>query len=558
MTMVHRKHRWVWGNIVDVVSRDIYPGSLEIRDGRIGKIHRLGDTPFLGRYIIPGFIDAHVHIESSMLVPSEFARIAVRHGTIATVSDPHEIANVLGVDGVYYLIENGKQVPFKFYFGAPCCVPATSFETSGAVIGLPEMEELLSNSEILFLSEVMNYPGVIHGDQDMWAKIHLARACGKPIDGHAPLVSGKDLETYIEAGITTDHESASLGEALEKIKLGMKILIREGSAAKNFEELASLIDQYPDMVMFCSDDKHPDDLVKSHLNELVRRAVGRGLDLMNVLRAASLTPVRHYGLDIGLLQQGDWADFVIVNNLEEFKVIATFIEGDVVARHGETLIESVPFGNPTHFSVTNFSVTEHITPEDLTVPAGCPFVQVIKALNGQIVTDRMTAATKEVDGYAVPDVEHDIIKIAVVNRYTKAPPAIGFITGFGLAEGAIASSVAHDSHNLVAVGTSDKALADALNLIIDNRGGLAAVDGSGHQMVIPLPVAGIMSHEDGFTVAKNYSALDAMSKQMGATLQAPYMTLSFMSLLVIPHLKIGDKGLFDGDAFSFTDLFIEK
>ncbi|MEW5801557.1 MAG: adenine deaminase [bacterium] len=551
--MAQRKQRWVWGNIVDVISKDIYPGCLKIRDGYIQKIYRLGNRPYLGRYIIPGFIDAHVHIESSLLVPSEFARIAVRHGTIAAVSDPHEIANVLGVDGVYYMIENGKQVPFKFYFGAPCCVPATCFETSGAVIGIPEMEELLSNDDILSMSEVMNYPGVIYKDPDIWAKINLAHSRGKIIDGHAPLLRGKDLQTYFEAGITTDHESVSLDEALEKIDCGMKILIREGSAAKNFEELAGLIDLYPDLVMFCSDDKHPDDLVKGHINDLVRRSVERGLDLMNVLRAASLNPVRHYGLDIGLLQRGDPADFLIVNNLKEFKIIAAFIKGQPVARCDKSLIESVPFDTPN-----NFGVTEHIRPEDLAVLAEGPCIQAIGVMDGQIVTDCMKAATKEVEGYAVPDVENDVLKIAVVNRYSKASPTVGFVTGFGLDEGAIASSVSHDSHNLVAVGTSDKAIADVLNLIIDNRGGMAAVDGSGSRMVIPLPVAGIMSHRDGLTVAEQYAALDAMSKKMGATLQAPYMTLSFMSLLVIPHLKIGDIGLFDGDTFSFTGLFVEK
>jgi len=540
------------GNIVDVVDKRIYPGIIVARNGDIQHIIELGKAPIKQlRYIIPGFVDAHVHIESSMLVPSEFARVALRHGTVATVSDPHEIANVLGVEGVYYMINNGNNVSLKFNFGAPCCVPATPFETAGAVLGTEETEELLANPEVLFLSEVMNFPGVIYGDSSVIAKIALAQKYGLPIDGHAPLVQGDELETYIASGITTDHESLLFSEAKEKIELGMKIIIREGSAARIFDEFVPLVDMYPGMIMFGSDDLHPDDLTTGHINLLVKRAVDMGLNTMNVLRATSYTPVTHYNLDVGLIREGDPADFLVVDNLEDFNILSTVIEGRIVATADETFFESPPVLTPN-----NFGISEPTTPEDFALLAEGSKLNVIAAIDGQLITDWIVADANTVDGYVLPDVDNDILKIAIINRYSEAPVQVGFIRGFGLDSGAIAGSVAHDSHNIIAVGTNDEDISRAVNLIIENRGGLSVANGD-IERVLALPVAGIMSNLDGATVARQYTEIDLIAKDLGSTLRAPYMTLSFMALLVIPHLKLGDLGLFDGDAFSATSVFAD-
>ena len=533
------------GNIVDLFKGTIYPGVLEIKDGKIAKIHRAGGK--LDTYIIPGFVDAHVHIESSMLTPSEFARISVIHGTIATVSDPHEIANVLGVDGVRYMINDGSKVPFRFNFGAPSCVPATDFETSGARIGPEEVKELLSMEDIKFLSEMMNFPGVINKDPVVMSKIKIARELGKPIDGHAPGLRGDDLKKYIGEGITTDHEVLSKDEALEKIKLGMKIQIREGSAAKNFDDLVDLVDMYPQMCMFYSDDKHPDDLIKGHINDMVKKAVERGIDVIKVLRCASLNPVLHYKIDMGLLREGDPADFVIVKDLRSFEILKVFIRGILVAENGDSLVEKV-------FSeeVNNFK-TGPKNPSDFQVKARGNRIKIIGAIDGQIITQSIVDSPKVKDGFYVSDPDRDILKIAVVNRYSDTPPAVGFVKNFGLKKGAIASSVSHDSHNIVAVGVSDEDICSAVNLIIEGKGGLSVVSDSIKEF-LPLPVAGLMSNKDGFKVAEIYSRIEKVAKDLGAKLSSPFMTLSFMALPVIPSLKITDKGLFDVETFSFTPL----
>jgi len=537
--------RTVSGNIIDVLNSDIYPGILKISEGRIVDIireHRKYET-----YIVPGLVDAHVHVESSMLTPSEFARIAVIHGTVATVSDPHEIANVLGVEGVNYMIDNSKKVPFKFYFGAPSCVPATRFETAGAELGTKETEELLRRDEIKFLSEVMNYPGVVYREREVMSKIALAKKYKKRIDGHAPGVKDEMLENYVGAGIETDHETLDKQEALQKLKLGMKLQIREGSAAKNFDALSFAIDEYENMCMLCSDDKHPHDLVESHINELVKRALRSSSDRMKVLRCASVNPVQHYGLEVGLLQKGDPADFVVIDNFENFNVLKTFINGRKVAENGKTLIP--------RFSaeiVNNFHAQKKEVPEFRIKKAG-PMINIIEAIDGQVVTHRVQDHPKVENGYAMSDTKRDILKIAVVNRYQTVPPAIGFIKKFGLKKGAIAGSVAHDSHNIVAVGVSDEDICRAVNSVIESKGGLSVVYGD-VQETLPLPVAGLMSNEDGFEVAEQYRRLDRLAKRLGSELKAPFMTLSFMALLVIPKLKMSDKGLFDGDEFEFIDI----
>jgi adenine deaminase len=501
---------------------------------------------------MPGFIDSHVHIESSMLVPSEFARLAVVHGTVATISDPHEIANVCGIQGVDFMIENGKTVAFKFNFGAPSCVPATTFETAGASLDSQAVTALLQKEDIKYLSEMMNFPGVLMKDDEVMRKIKAARNFGKPVDGHAPGLRGEIAKQYIEAGITTDHECFTKEEALDKLKYGMKILIREGSAAKNFEALIDLLHDYPDDIMFCSDDKHPDSLIAGHINQLCARAVAKKIDVFNVLKAACVNPVLHYKLDVGLLNQGDPADLILVNNLQEFVVLETYINGQLVASNGTTLISSS--ASNTKEPINQFSCS-YRKPENFIVQADSRnqdkngLIPVIEALDGQLITNKISIKPLVENGNIVTDTGNDILKIVVVNRYSDQPVARAFIKNLGLKSGAIASSVAHDSHNIVAVGIDDDAICKAVNLIIKEKGGVSCIS-SNEEMILPLPVAGLMSMNDGYDVARMYTKIDAMAKSLGSNLSSPFMTLSFMALLVIPHLKLSDKGLFDGDSFA--------
>lgn len=535
------------GNIVHILQRRIYSVELSVSEGKIDRITPIAENVDLP-LIMPGFIDAHVHVESSMLVPSEFARLAVVHGTVATVSDPHEIANVCGMAGVEYMIENGKQVPFKFYFGAPSCVPATPFETAGGEINAADIENLISRPEIHYLAEMMNWPGTVNQDPVVMEKIKIAQKFGKPIDGHAPGLTGELAQKYVQAGPSTDHECFTYEEALGKIKLGMKIAIREGSAAKNFEALIDLIDDYPEMIMFCSDDKHPDNLAVSHINELAARAVAKGKNVFDVLRAACLNPISHYSLHVGQLRKGDPADFILVEDLEKFEVLATYIHGKKVAENGRTLIESVK--NPI---INNFHCSPK-SPNDFQIKASGARVRVIEAQDGQLITPEVNGEILLRDGFAESNPKEDILKITVVNRYADAPPAIAFIKNFGIKSGAIASSVGHDSHNIIAVGVDDESICKAVNLLIEVKGGIAAVSEDKKQ-ILALPVGGIMSAEDGYAVAKAYTAIDQMAKAMGSRLNSPFMTLSFMALLVIPDLKLSDKGLFDGQKFTFCNLF---
>jgi len=536
------------GNIVDLLNQKIFPGTIKIDNGKISDIFKKNKD--FKNYIIPGFIDAHIHIESSMLTPSEFARIAVIHGTVAAVADPHEIANVLGIDGVYYMIKNASKVPFKFYFGAPSCVPSSSFETSGGVINIKDIETLLSQNNIKFLTEMMNYPGVIYNDSDVMEKIELAKKYLKPIDGHAPGLSGPDLKKYVSAGITTDHECSTFEEAHEKIKLGMKILIRDGSAAKNFEELVPLLENHWQNCMLCSDDKHPDDLEKGHINLMVKKAIENKIDPIKVFIAASLNPIRHYNLNIGLLRAGDPADFLIIDGLDKLNIISTFINGKEVAKTGKSLIKK------TESEIINNFNIEKLKPTDFSLSSSAEKMNVIIAIDGQIFTQKIKEKPKILDGCVVSDIEKDILKIVVVNRYTKAKPAMAFIKNFGLKDGAIASSISHDSHNIIAIGVTDEYICKAVNLIIKNKGGISVV-GKNYESVLSLPIAGIMSDLSYDKVAKKYTDINNLVNALGSKLKAPFMTLSFMALPVIPRLKITDKGLFDSENFKFINLFEE-
>ncbi|WKZ67997.1 MAG: adenine deaminase [Flavobacteriales bacterium] len=526
--------------LVDIEGRCILPAEVSVADGRIASITEA--KGFTEGYLLPGFIDAHVHVESSMLVPSEFARLAVTHGTVGTISDPHEIANVLGEAGVEYMIANGRQVPFHFFFGAPSCVPATAFETAGARIDSDGVARLLARKEVLYLSEVMDFPGVLSGEAEVMRKIAHAKLLGKPIDGHAPGLHGDAATRYIGAGISTDHECFTAEEARFKLEQGMRVQVREGSAAKNFEALIDLLHDWSDRMMLCSDDKHPDSLVEGHVNDLCARAVARGIDVFKVLRAACLNPILHYGLSIGRLRVGDPADFILVEDLERFRVKRTWISGRLVAADGRSLIDRVPCTAPNRFACAPKR------PADFRMPATAGDVLAIEAIDGQLITRKRWMPPTVREGALVADTEKDLLKIAVVNRYADAPPAKAWITGTGLKRGAIAGSVAHDSHNIVAVGTNDEDLCAAINLVIEHRGGISLADGA-HRRVLPLPVAGIMSDADAYIVADAYAALDREAKALGSSLSAPYMTLSFMALLVIPHLKLSDLGLFDGDSF---------
>ena len=533
-------------NLVDVVSRSVYPAEIFVSGGRVQRI--IKTTKVFNSYVLPGFVDAHVHIESSMLVSSQFARLAVMHGTVATVSDPHEIANVLGVRGLEFMLDDAAKVPVKFNFGVPSCVPATGFETSGSVLDSDSVKRLIDRKEFKYLSEMMNFPGVVYQDEEVLAKIKAAKNMGKPIDGHAPGLKGEDLRKYAQAGITTDHESVDEKEAEEKIKLGIKLQIREGSAAKNFEALYSLIDKYPDDVMMCSDDRHPDDLMDGHINLLVKRALDKGLDMFNVLRSVTYNPVKHYGLDVGLLQPGDSADFILVDDLKSLNVLETYIDGKCVFRSGKVLFD-VPNVNP----VNNFNI-DFVKKDDLLLKSDSLKAKVIVAKDGDLYTQSQLLDVNNINGYIKSDIENDILKIVVVNRYKQAKPVVGLIKGFGLKKGAIAGSVAHDSHNIIAVGVNDDDLFEAINLLIEHKGGMVAVSGD-EKYVLPLPVAGLMSDQPGELVAGKYKKINQVAKEWGSTLHAPFMTLSFMALLVIPELKIGDRGLFDGTKFEFTNLF---
>lgn len=540
----------ITANVVDISGKRVFAAEVVVEDGKVAAFNRTKEQP--STYILPGFIDAHVHVESSMLVPSEFARAAVVHGTVATVSDPHEIGNVLGVAGVAYMLENASHVPFKFFFGAPSCVPATTFETAGAEITVAEVEKLLDDPRILYLSEMMNFPGILNGDAACLAKVKAAHDRGKRVDGHAPGLRGEMAARYIEAGITTDHECFTKEEALDKVRAGCKVAIREGSAARNFDALYTLLGEAQGKVMLCSDDKHPDELAVGHINTLVKRAVERGIDVYDVLLAACVTPVEHYKLPVGQLRVGDAADFIEVGSLTEFDVLRTWIDGKLVAEKGATTIQRA---EP---KVVNRFTAHKITPEaiEISVPADSKLkLQVIEALDGQLITNRLEYPAQVVNEAVHAQLELDILKLVVVNRYFEAPPAIAYIKSFGLKRGAMASSVAHDSHNVIAVGTTDEDIAAAVNLVMEAGGGLSAVCVADKVAeVLPLPVAGLMATGTCGEVGAAYGKLDKLVKAWGSPLRAPYMTLSFMALLVIPALKLSDEGLFDGAKFEFTDL----
>ncbi|MBI5218203.1 MAG: adenine deaminase [Bacteroidia bacterium] len=539
----------IFGKIVDVQNRRIFNGEILYENGFIAEVREMDKV--YENYIMPGLIDSHVHIESSMLTPQQFGKLIVSRGTVATISDPHEIANVLGLYGINYMIDNAKLSPLKFFFGVPSCVPATSFETSGFIVNSSDVADFLSRKEIIGLSEMMNYHGVILNDPEVFSKLNAAREFKKPVDGHAPQVTGKELKKYIDSGITTDHECSSLDEAIEKIKSGMKIQIREGSAAKNFESLFKLIDQYPDQIMLCTDDSHPEDIIREgHIDKIIKAGIAKGIDIFNLLKTATINPVKHYNLNVGLLQAGDPADFIVVDNLNDFNVLQTYINGIKLFDKGKLHFKLR--GNP--IEINNFKRTSVLS-SDLKIKALSNNIRVIVVEDGELLTKSNIYPATIANGYAVQDINNDILKIVVLNRYDdESKPASGFIKNIGLKRGAIGTSIAHDSHNLIVTGTNDIDIINCFNILIENKGGLAACCGS-ESMSLPLEVAGLMSNKDGIAVAEKYNLLKQKAHEYGSNLKAPFMTLSFMSLLVIPELKLGDKGLFDVKKFEYTSLF---
>ncbi len=535
----------VSGQYVDIVGKQIYPATIQVEKGIIVSISPCENAPL--QYLLPGFIDSHVHIESSMLIPSSFARLAVLHGTIGTISDPHEIANVCGVDGVHYMIDNGKKVPFHFFFGAPSCVPATSFETAGAIIDSDQITDLLASDDIYYLSEMMNFPGVLYQDKEVMKKISAAHQAGKPVDGHAPGLRGEDAKKYIAAGISTDHECFTIDEALDKLGFGMKILIREGSAAKNFEALYPLLDSHTNNIMLCSDDKHPDSLLEGHVNQLCARAIAKGINKFNVLQAACINPVDHYKLPTGKMKLGDPANFIVVNDLISFEVITTFINGLMVAEKGKSFIAAITENSINQFDAPFISAAQ-LKIETKDYPNQNGLIPVIEAIDGQLITNCIWMSPTEKENCLITNTTNDVLKMVVYNRYKIAAPSIAFIKNFGFTHGAIASTVAHDSHNIIAVGVDDESIMTAINSVIQEKGGVSCVNKT-ETKILALPVAGLMSTADPYEVAEQYTIIDAMSKDLGSSLGSPFMTLSFMALLVIPYLKLSDKGLFDGDQF---------
>ncbi|RHR79690.1 adenine deaminase [Odoribacter sp. AF15-53] len=532
------------GNLIDIDNREFYPCAISISDGKIVAIERNSNS--YDQYISPGLIDAHVHVESSMLMPTEFSQLVIPNGTVGVVADPHEIANVLGIEGVELMIDNGEKAPLKFFWGIPSCVPATSFDKPGHILSVEDTEKLASTGRFTMLSEVMNVSGVIHNDPDIIEKIEIAKKYHLKIDGHAPELKGDSLSSYIVHGIETDHESSTIEEAEEKISKGMHVIIREGSAAKNYEALKSLIATSTDYVMFCTDDSHADDLLnKGHINKIVKKALSDGFGIFDVLQIACINPVRFYHLDIGTLHIGDPADFIILNDIDSLDIDSTFIQGEEVYSKGmnkDCKIVDVPLLNVFHHDkISEIDICTNV----------CGDIPCIQIIPDSILTDRKTLHIENSIKYFQSDITLDVLKIVYLNRYFNSKPQVGFISGIGLKRGAFASSISHDSHNIIAVGCTDADLVRSINELIEEKGGLVVNNGD-QLYTLPLPIGGIISNKSGWEVADQYMKLNEVLAEMGTDLKSPFMTLSFMALIVIPSLKIGEEGIFDFDKFDFV------
>lgn len=542
----------VSGTLIDPLQKTSFGAQMILDDNGTIEAIEPTESPDSG-FIMPGLIDSHVHIESSMLTPAAFARAAVVHGTLAAVADPHEIANVLGEAGVKLMLQLAQQTPFIFGFGVPSCVPATPFESAGAELDAETVARLLNLPGITHLAEMMNVPGVLNKDPTVLRKIAAAQALGKPIDGHAPGLTGDAMQAYAKAGITTDHESLTFDEARDKLEAGIMLQIRYGSAARHFETFLPLLNRYPERCMFCSDDKHPNDLIHDHINTIAATAFKRGVALHAILQAACVNPVKHYKLPIGLLQPGDYADFILVDDLHTFKPREVWLRGKCVVRDGESFL---PPGEisvvPNHFNAVCLELDALKLPK-----VSSRKIRVIGIRDGQLITDHLIENPVVKEGHIAADPANNLNKLVVYNRYQPAKPAIALVRGFGLTRGALASSIAHDSHNIIAVGATDAALLTAINEVVINKGGLAVADDNRKVLTsLPLPLAGLISTEPAETVARAYSDCDHLAKLLGTRLTAPFMTLSFLALPVIPKLKLTDKGLFDGELFKHVGITV--
>ena len=536
-------------NIVNVITDEIYPAEVEIKEGhikRVTQLNRKQDTT-----MIPGLIDSHIHIESSMLVPTRFAQTALKHGTTSVITDPHEIANVMGIEGINYMINDSKNTPLNFYFTVPSCVPSTKYETNGATLDSKITDELLSQKDFIGLSEVMDYHAVLNDEEEITKKIESAKKYNKTIDGHAPLLRSTKLQKYISAGITTDHESVTKEEVIEKKRLGMKIMIREGSESKTLKDFINL---KPDFIV--TDDLKAEELVKGHLNTIIEKAVKLGYDIQEILKLVTINPAQHYQLNTGSITPGRKADLVILDNLEDFNIKEVISSGIRAYKNNKLLINPQPQPLTTKINVKNKTAEdfEILTHNKNTTKA---LVNIIKVTDNQIVTDNITREVKVKDGKIQTNTKDDTLKISVVERYGHTTTYTALITGFGLTDGAISSSVAHDSHNIITIGTNSQLMAKATNEVIDNNGGLAAVNNN-QTISLKLEVAGLMTKDNAEKVAQKSSQINEYTKTLGSKLTNPFSTLSFMALPVVPALKITDKGLFNVDENKFIPVIKDE
>ena len=545
--------------IVNVFSGEIIPGSIAVAKGYIigfGSYPAKRVVNMKGRFVAPGFIDAHVHIESSMSCPTEFARSVLPHGTTTVAADPHEIANVLGAEGIGYMIDSSKDQPVNIYFTLPSCVPATDMETSGAKLGADDLLPFMDNCRIIALGEVMNFPGVICRDNEVLRKIEGMKKQIKPVDGHAPGLTGRDLYAYISAGIFSDHECTTEKEAKEKLNAGMHIMIREGTGAKNLEDLLPIINrQTARRVMWCTDDRHPHDIIKEgHIDYIVRSAIRMGLDPVIAIQMATINPAEYFGLNhVGAIAPGRQADLVVFSDIKNPVIEEVYFRGNLAAKEGKMLPE---IKRPAPLNIRS-SMNIDIAKIDFSIPALSRQARVIEVISDQIVTGQSLIKVAVSGNSAVSDIKRDILKIAVVERHKGTHnTGMGFARGFGLKQGALASSVAHDSHNIIIVGTNDEDMKTALEAVVKMGGGLAAAGNGKILAALPLPIAGLMSLQPLKTIKEKLDNLINISREFGSSLSDPFMTLSFLALPVIPELKITDKGLVDVSKFRIVPLFL--